>query len=55
MNSRQLVLMSLIQEVRSPEIAHTAYQDGSSLRQACLKLGYLTGEEFDVIVRPEDP
>jgi fumarate hydratase class II len=37
---------------KAAEIAHTAYQDGSSLRQACLKLGYLTGEEFDAIVRP---
>jgi fumarate hydratase class II len=23
------------------------------LREACLKLGFLTGEEFDEIVRPE--
>lgn len=37
---------------KAAEIVHTAYQDGSSLRQACLKLGYLTGEEFDAIVRP---
>ncbi len=37
---------------KAAEIAHTAYQDGSSLREACLKLGYLTGEEFDGIVRP---
>jgi fumarate hydratase, class II len=38
---------------KAAEIAHTAYQDGSSLREACVKLGYLTGEEFDAIVRPE--
>ena len=38
---------------KAAEIAHTAYQDGSSLREACIKLGYLTGEEFDTIVRPE--
>jgi len=25
----------------------------SSLREAALKLGYLTGEEFDRLVRPE--
>jgi fumarate hydratase class II len=34
-------------------LAHTAYEDGSSLREACIKLGYLSGEEFDEIVRPE--
>ena len=38
---------------KAAEIAHTAYQDGSSLRQACVRLGYLTGEEFDAMVRPE--
>ncbi|MCI0623060.1 MAG: class II fumarate hydratase [Acidobacteria bacterium] len=38
---------------KAAEIAHTAYQDGSSLREACVKLGYLTAEEFDAIVRPE--
>ena len=37
---------------KAAEIAHSAYQDGSSLRDACMKLGYLTGSEFDVIVRP---
>jgi fumarate hydratase class II len=37
---------------KAAEIAHMAYQDGSSLREACVKLGYLTGEEFDAIVRP---
>ena len=38
---------------KAAQIAHTAYQDGSSLREACVKLGYLTVEEFDAIVRPE--
>ena len=38
---------------QAAEIAHTPYQDGSSLRQACPKLGYLRGEEFDAIARPE--
>jgi len=35
------------------KIAHTAYVDGSSLREACIKLGYLTGDEFDRSVIPE--
>ena len=35
------------------KIAHTAHVEHSSLREAALKLGYLTGEEFDQLVRPE--
>jgi fumarate hydratase class II len=35
------------------QIAHTAHVDASSLREAALKLGYLTGEEFDQLARPE--
>jgi fumarate hydratase class II len=35
------------------QIAHTAHVEHSSLREAALKLGYLTGEEFDQLVRPE--
>ncbi|MBI2924391.1 MAG: class II fumarate hydratase [Verrucomicrobia bacterium] len=38
---------------QAAQIAHTAYEDGSRLREACLKLGFLTGEEFDQLVRPE--
>jgi fumarate hydratase class II len=37
----------------SARIAHTAFTDNSTLREACLKLGYLSGEEFDDLVRPE--
>ncbi|MBV9484323.1 MAG: class II fumarate hydratase [Acidobacteria bacterium] len=38
---------------RAAEIAHTAHLAGSSLRDAALKLGYLSGDEFDQLVRPE--
>lgn len=38
---------------RAAEIAHTAHVNGLTLREACLQLGYLTGEEFDRHVRPE--
>ena len=38
---------------KAARIAHTAYADDTSLREACVKLGFLTGEEFDAIVRPE--
>jgi fumarate hydratase class II len=35
------------------KVAHTAHVDHSSLREAALKLGFLTGEEFDAAVKPE--
>jgi len=35
------------------KIAHTAHVEHSSLREAAVKLGHLTGEEFDQLVRPE--
>jgi fumarate hydratase class II len=39
---------------KAAKVAHTAHHDHSSLREACLKLGYLSGEEFDALVRPEE-
>lgn len=38
---------------KSAEIAHKAWHDGSNLLEACLKLGYLTEDEFKQTVRPE--
>ena len=38
---------------KASRIAHTAHVEHTSLREAALKLGYLTGEEFDQWVRPE--
>jgi fumarate hydratase, class II len=38
---------------RAAKIAHTAFEDNISLREASLKLGFLSGEEFDEFVRPE--
>ena len=35
------------------KIAHTAHVEHTSLREAAVKLGFLTGEEFDQWVRPE--
>ena len=35
------------------KIAKTAHKDGSSLREAAIKLGLLSGEEFDAAVVPE--
>jgi fumarate hydratase class II len=36
------------------KVAHTAHHEHTSLRQAALKLGFLTGGEFDALVKPED-
>ena len=36
------------------KVAKTAHKEGTSLRDAAVKLGFLTGEEFDTLVRPED-
>src|SRR5437868_2135065 len=38
---------------KASRIAHTAHVEHTSLREAALKLGYLTGEEFDQLVKPE--
>ena len=38
---------------KAAKIAHTAHVEHSSLREAALKLGFLTGEEFDAVVKPE--
>ncbi|MGE8498700.1 MAG: class II fumarate hydratase [Pseudomonas sp.] len=38
---------------KAAEIAKKAYQEGSTLREAALQLGYLTEEQFDAWVRPE--
>jgi fumarate hydratase, class II len=38
---------------KAAKIAHTAHLEHTSLREAAVKLGYLTGEEFDQWVRPE--
>ncbi len=34
--------------------AKLAYREGISLREACMKLGYLTSERFDEVFRPEE-
>lgn len=37
---------------KAAEIAHKADKDGSTLKQACLALGYLTEPEFDELIQP---
>ncbi len=55
-NSLMLVtaLSPVVGYDKAAKIAHTAHVDGSSLREAAVKLGYLTAEEFDRRVKPED-
>ena len=36
------------------KVAKKAFADNSTLRQAAIELGVLTGEKFDEVVRPED-
>lgn len=38
---------------KAAQVAHKAYLDGSSLKEACLALAYLSAEEFDTYVRPK--
>jgi fumarate hydratase class II len=39
---------------KAGEIAKKAHYEGTTLREATLALGYLSGDEFDAAVRPED-
>jgi fumarate hydratase class II len=55
-NSSLMLVTALTPKVgydKAAKIAHTAHVDKSSLREAALKLGYLTEEEFDLLMRPE--
>jgi fumarate hydratase, class II len=38
---------------KSAQVAYKAHQEGKTLREACVELGFLTGEEFDLLVKPE--
>ncbi|MFT4903118.1 MAG: fumarate hydratase class II [Thalassomonas sp.] len=55
-NSLMLVtaLNTKIGYEKSAKIAKTAHQNGTTLKVEAVNLGYLTAEEFDAWVRPED-
>jgi len=55
-NSLMLVtaLNPLIGYDKAAEVAKLAHKQGLTLRQAVVELGYLTGEQFDEAVRPEE-
>ena len=39
---------------KAADVAKKAHREGTSLREAAVALGYLTGEQFDEAVRPEE-
>ena len=55
-NSLMLVtaLNPIIGYDKAAEVAKKAHAEGSTLREAVVALGHLSGEEFDTAVRPED-
>jgi fumarate hydratase class II len=54
-NSLMLVtaLNPLIGYDKAAEVAKKAHKEGTTLRESTVALGYLTGEQFDEVVRPE--
>ena len=55
-NSLMLVtaLNTKIGYEKAAKIAKTAHENGTTLKEEAINLGYLTAEEFDTWVRPED-
>jgi fumarate hydratase class II len=55
-NSLMLVtaLNPIIGYDKSAQVAKKAHKEGSTLREAALGLGFLTAEQFDAAVRPEE-
>ena len=55
-NSLMLVtaLNTKIGYYKSAEIAQTAHKNGTTLREEAIRLGYVSAEDFDVWVKPED-
>ena len=39
---------------KAAKVAKKAHKEGTTLREAIMELGYLTGEEFDRLVQPEN-
>lgn len=55
-NSLMLVtaLNQIIGYDKAAKIAKKAYEEGTTLREACVELGFLSGDEFDKAVKPEE-
>jgi fumarate hydratase class II len=57
LNDSLMLVTALNQKIgydKAAEIAKTAHKEHATLRDTAIKLGHLTGEEFDAIVRPEE-
>ena len=57
LNDSLMLVTALNQKIgydKAAEIAKTAHKEHATLRATAIKLGYLTGEEFDATVRPEE-
>lgn len=56
--SKSLMLVTALKSIigydKSSEIAKKAHKDDISLREATLALGYLSGEEYDRVVKPKE-
>ena len=55
---RSLMLVTALSPVigyeKAAKTAQKAHKDGTGLKEACVALGYLTGEEFDQAFHPEE-
>lgn len=57
LNSSLMLVTALNTKIgyyKAAEIANTAHKNGTTLKQEAIRLGYVTEEEFDKWVRPED-
>ncbi len=57
LNDSLMLVTALNQKIgydKAAEIAKTAHKSGGTLRETAIKLGYLTGEEFDAAVKPAE-
>jgi len=56
MNRSLMLVTALAPKIgydKAAEIAKAAHKNGTTLREEALRLGYVTGQEFDALVRPE--
>ena len=56
-NNSLMLVTALNTEIgyyKAAEIANTAHRNGTTLREEAVRLGYVTPEQFDEWVRPED-
>ena len=57
LNDSLMLVTALNQKIgydKAAQIAKTAHKENATLRETAIKLGFLTGEEFDATVRPEE-